>query len=244
MQVSKLNKVLPVLTVLGFLVLSLLAGPAMAQWGPYGGGYGGSGAYPYAVSSQANNVSRELAAGAHKATFNRAQQQMSNMQSGIRNTLSASARNRTASMQNYTQDYTNWTLQHQDRQRSESRLPTRSFASSPTSMARAYPSTVARVSTSVIKWPVAFLDRRFDKLRAEIEAPFRKQASGGSPPTIEEYQKMIDAAGEMKGLMTGLAFDVSAAQYKELEKFLDTLAGEARGRIEKRTTKQPAKSSK
>ena len=83
-----------------------------------------------------------------------------------------------------------------------------------------------------------------DKLRAEIEAPFRKQASGGSPPTIKEYQKMIAAAGEMKGLMTGLAFDVSAAQYKELEKFLDTLAGEARGRIEKRTTKQPAKSSK
>ena len=239
MQVSLFSKVL---LGLGFLVSGLFAGPAAAQWGPHGYGYDGWGAYPYAVSSQANNVSRQLAAGAHKATFNRAQQQMSNMQSGIRNTLVTSAQNRAAGMQNYTQNYTNWTLQQRGRQRSESRLPARSFAS-PTTMARAYPPSAARASTSIIKWPVALLDPRFDKLRAEVEEPFRKQASGGTPPTIEEYQKMIDAAGEMKGLLTGLAFEVSAAQYKELEKFLDALAGEARGRIEKRTAKPPAEKS-
>jgi len=239
MQSSMFNKVL---LGLGFLVPALFAEPAMAQWGAYGSGYGGGwGAYAYGVSSQASNVSRELAAGAHKKTFNRAQQQSAAMQQGIRDTLASSARSRAAGMQNYTQDYTNWTLQHQDRQRAESRMPARSFAS-PTAMARPYSSasSAARVSTSIIKWPVPLLDPRFDKLRTKVEEPFRKQASSGNPPTIEEYQKMIEAADQMKKLLTGMAFEVSAAQYKELERFLDALAGEARERVEKRTGKRPA----
>jgi hypothetical protein len=239
MRGSIFNKVL---LGLSFLVPALLAEPAMAQWGAYGSGGGGWGAYAYGVSSQASNVSRELAAGAHRKTFNRAQQQSAAMQQGIRNTLSSSAQSRAAGMQNYTQDYTNWTLQHRDRQRAESRLPTRSFASSP-AMARPYSSasSAARVSTDIIKWPVPLMDPRFDKLRAEVEEPFRKQASAGSLPTIEDYQKMIEAADQMKQLLTGMAFQVSAAQYKELERFLDSLAGEARGRVEKRSGKQPKK---
>jgi hypothetical protein len=239
MRGSIFNKVL---LGLSFLIPALFAEPAMAQWGAYGPRGGGWGAYAYGVSSQASNVSRELAAGAHRKTFNRAQQQSAAMQQGIRNTLSSSAQSRAAGMQNYTQDYTNWTLQHRDRQRAESRLPTRSFASS-AAMARPYSSasSAARVSTSIIKWPVPLLDPRFDKLRAEVEEPFRKQASAGSPPTIEDYQKMIGAADQMKQLLTGMAFQVSAAQYKELERFLDSLAGEARGRVEKRSGKQPKK---
>jgi len=242
MQVSLPQKVL---LALGFLFSGLSATPAMAQWGPYGEGYGGWGAFPYAVSSQANNVSRQLAAGAHRETFNRAQQQTANMQRGIRDTLMASAQNRTAQMQNYTQNYENWTLQHQDRQMAQSRPPSRPFAPTPTATAAFSSSAVsaARASTSIIKWPVALLDPRFDKLRAEIEEPFRKQAVGGTPPTIEEYKTMIEAADEMKGLLTGIAFEISAAQYKELEKFLDTLAAEAQGRIDKRTESQPKEKS-
>jgi hypothetical protein len=221
MQVSLLNTV-----ILGpsLLVLGLFAGPATAQWGPYSSGGGGWGAHPYAVSSQANNVSRGLAAGAHKATFNRAQQQTSNVQSGIRNTLMTSAQNRTAAVQYNPNGMVP--------------LPALSSAS-PRTTASAYPPSAIQKKTSVIKWPVALYDSRFEKLRKEVEEPFRKQAAGGTPPTVEEYQKMIDAAGEMKGLLTDVALEVSSAQYKELEKFLDALAGEARGRIEKRTAKQP-----
>ena len=58
----------------------------------------------------------------------------------------------------------------------------------------------------------------------------------------ELVRRMIDAAGQMKAILKGMASYVAAQDYLNAEAFLDKLAAEARGRLEDATAKkQPQK---
>ena len=59
-------------------------------------------------------------------------------------------------------------------------------------------------------------------------------------PTLEDYRAMIDATEQMKTILKGMVYEISAGDYMATEKFLDALAGEARERIERRTNTTPA----
>jgi hypothetical protein len=94
------------------------------------------------------------------------------------------------------------------------------------------------VATDIIKWSPVLQAPQFAEQRARIEAPYRRGAKGLSTPTAKDYQDMIAATGQMKLILKNMATEISAQDYLNAAAFLDQLAAEARGRLEKASPKK------
>jgi hypothetical protein len=99
-------------------------------------------------------------------------------------------------------------------------------------------SAVPPAATDIIKWSPALQAPQFAEQRARIEAPYRRSAKGLSTPTAKDYQDMLAATGQMKLILKDMATGISAQDYLNTEAFLDQLAAEARGRLEKASPKK------
>ena len=225
---------------LGCLVWLPLA--AMAQFGPYGSYSLYEGAGPYVASARSANVSRQLAAQRHATTFDRGQQQMANQQRDIRASLSRQGQSRTASMERHVGDYKDWWFTTQQRQfaQRQARQQSRPAAAMPRGTASFSPSTMQSTppqeSTGIIAWPPVLRNAQFAEQRARVEGPFQT----GINPTIKQYKGMIDATEKMKQTLKNNAYQISAGEYMEVEKFLDTLAAECQERVDHWTAKESA----
>ena len=232
----------PASSILGaFAALCLLsvAMPADAQLfsgrHAFGGGYGGGdyGAYPYSVPSGYSNTSR-MVMQADRSSGQRAMAaQSAAMQQGIRSTLSSQADARTQAIYSQRQQGRDWWFQTQQQQMAQRQ----SMGSRPgmsAAMANFEPEPAAlssRAATDVIKWPVVLQDERFAEQRAMIEAPYRRVPKAN--PTLTDYRDMVEGTEQMKAFLKQMLAEISAQEYLSAESFLNQLAGEARGRIEK-----------
>jgi hypothetical protein len=89
-------------------------------------------------------------------------------------------------------------------------------------------------AAAVIPWPSALQSSLFANQRARIEAPYRRSLRGQANPTAADYQNMIDAAEQMKAVLTQRTANISAQDSLSAEKFLDQLVAEARGYVQTR----------
>ncbi len=228
-----------VLFALTFLASATLADTATAQLGP-GGYYGGGWGYNAGVS--AYNTRANVAARQRAQSESRAMKQNLVMQQDIRGTLETQARGRIQGDLSRQQSTKDWWFQHQQQSARRAVQP-RSLAG-PASVGAAPPSfaastlksTAAEQSTDIIKWPRILRNQRFAKQRARVEAPYLDRTPAAGRPTADDYREMIDAAAQMKTILKGLAYEISAGEFLEVEKFLDTLAAEAREGAKRKAT--------
>jgi hypothetical protein len=209
---------------------------ASAQfWPGHGYGGGGYGAWGAAVAEHADATQRNLAQQQHLASERIAAQQSAAMQSSIRNTLSTQADMRTQSILSQQQSNRDWWFQMQQQQMAQRRAMPAGAVSrpDPTFVPTAPASSVPPVATDIIPWPPVLWDSRFSEQRAAVEAPYRRDAGTQATRTVADYESMIEAAGQMKLLLDAMTAEISAQDYLHTEKFLDQLAAEARGQIEK-----------
>ena len=165
-------------------------------------------------------------------------QQRAMMQGGIRNTMTTQAEARTQAQFSQQQSNRDWWFQVQQQQvaqrHSMSARPSMGMAPV-TGFESAAPAaaTQPEAATDVIKWLPVLCDPRFAAERASVEAPYRRDPKEKANPTAVDYQNMIGAAEKMKTVLGQMTADISAQEYLGAEQFLDKLAAEARGRIEK-----------
>jgi hypothetical protein len=215
------------------------AGPAPAQFwarNPYYGG-GGWGAYPVGQV----NTSRMIAAQNQELGQAAAMGQNLVVQSGIRNTLTSQAQQRTDEIMDQQQANQNWWSQVQTQQMEQRQA--REYGS-PAAVAAGLGAGVAAggfapaspspaVATDIIKWPRALQEREFASWRTQIEAPYRRSPPGLSAPTLNDYRQMAKAVEDMKAVLEWrLGQDGLATQdYQQANAFLSTLGQEVRGRL-------------
>ena len=220
-------------------VLCVLFVPAAASgqfWPGYGYGGGGYGAWGAAVAAQADAAQRNLAQQQHLASERIAAQQSAAMQASIRNTLSTQADMRTQGILSQQQSNRDWWFQVQQQQMAQRRALSAGAApgADPMFVPTAPASPVPPVATDIIPWPPVLWDTRFAEHRAAVEAPYRRDAGTQKVRTAADYESIIEAAGQMKLLLEAMTAEMSAQDYLHAERFLDQLAAEARGRIEKK----------
>ena len=89
-------------------------------------------------------------------------------------------------------------------------------------------------ANDVIKWRPILYDRRFDLLRAEVEAPYLR--NGGKPlsqPTAADYRKMIKAFQQMKAILKQMDVEITAREYLDATQDIDGLVKQATDRAER-----------
>lgn len=220
-----------ILLALGPLALMIFgfADTAVAQMGPAAryvyGGWGGNSSY---------NTSRNIAAQQHAAAASRGFQQTRYVQNTIR---SATMGGGASTMPSAEQAARDWMYRQQSRvapaprQSSNAPPPVSPGAMSPSP---SYVASTLQMQTAppkaddLIKWPALLRNSRFAEQRATVEAPYRRPSSEDGGPTVDDFHKMVDATAEMKLILKGMANEIRASQYLDAEKFLDTLAAEAR----------------
>ena len=89
------------------------------------------------------------------------------------------------------------------------------------------------VATDIVKWPSTLHDPRFAGQRAAVEAPYRRNPNGQANLTEADYRHMADAAEQMKGTLGKMIVDIPATDYVSARRFVNQLADEASGHIEK-----------
>jgi hypothetical protein len=187
--------------------------------------------------------------------------QMSATQSGIRDAMSADAQQRAQGIYGQQQTNRDWWFQTQEQQVAQRQAaasqPRAGAATYPSAATPYVPSSavaansaspytppagmlgfesspyVAPASSGIIKWLPVLSGPGFARQRAEIEAPYLCSPKGLSNPTPEDYRNMIETAGQMKTMLKRMADAISAQDYLNAVAFLDQLAAEARGRLEK-----------
>ncbi len=232
-----MRHVFRVTAILTPFFISLVPAAASAQfWPGYGYRGGGYGAWGAAVAAQADATMRNVAQREHASSKRMAAQQRDAMQSGIRNTLNTQSEMRIRGTMSQQQSNRDWWFQVQQQQTSQRRAM-QAGAPSP-AMAAFVPTAPTRrtptVATDIIAWPPVLWDSRFAEARATVEAPYRRSAETQSARTVADYESMIEAAEQMKFLLVAMASEISAQEYLHTEQFLDQLAAEARGRIERK----------
>jgi hypothetical protein len=180
-----------------------------------------------------NAAQQQLAAQSQAAV------QRAGVQSGIRSTVSnqATAWNQAnLARQQDAQDFWWQTQQQQTAQRQQM------YRAAPVAAAPSFEpstSTAAMLANSertndIIQWRPVLYDRRFDALRAEVEAPYLR--NGGNPlskPTAADYRKMIQAFEQMKLVLKQMDNQISAREYLDTCQDLDGLIKQAGERAER-----------
>ncbi len=228
-----------VLFVLIFVASLALAPTAMAQIGPYY--YGGWGNYDTSATynTALNTASQQKMLGQTQAAA-----QSAAMQSGIRSTLSnqAAARNQAAAARQ--QDYRDWSFQVQQQQTAQRQarqmyqprpaMATATAASFEPSISMSAAVAGPAPASDIIKWRPILYDRRFDVLRAEVEAPYLR--TGGktlSQPTAADYRNMIKAFQQMKAILKQMDAEITAREYLDTTQDIDGLIKQATDRAER-----------
>ena len=83
-------------------------------------------------------------------------------------------------------------------------------------------------ANDIIQWRPILYDRRFDALRAQVEAPYLR--NGGKPlsqPTAADYRNMIKAFEQMKGVLKQMDSEISAREYLDTCQDIDGLIKQA-----------------
>jgi hypothetical protein len=216
-----------------------LAGPALAQFWPRNPYYGGGGWGAYPVGQV--GTSRMVAAQNQQLGQVAAMGQNLVVQSGIRNTLTSQAQDRTDAIMNQRQANQNWWSQVQTQQMEQRQA--RGYGSpaalaaglgaDPAAGGFAPASPPPAAATDIIKWPSVLQGREFASYRAQIEAPYRRSPPGLSTPTPDDYRDMAKAVDDMKAVLEWrLGQDGLATQdYQQAKAFLNTLGQEVRGRL-------------
>lgn len=223
--------------ILATFCLGLIPAAASAQvWPGYGHGAGGYGAWGAAVAAQADATQRNIARQEHAASQRLAAQQSATMQANIRNTLNTQSEMRMRGAMSQQQSNRDWWFQVQQQQMAQRRATSAGAVppADPAFVPTAPTSRVPPVATDIIPWPPALWDSRFAEPRAAIEAPYRREAGTQAARTAADYERMIEAAGQMKLLLSAMTAEISAQDYLHAEKFLDQLTAEARERIEQK----------
>jgi hypothetical protein len=197
----------------------------------YYGGYGYNSAIVIYDLNAAANAQRYAAQSERLLGQQIAAQQMGAMHSGIRNAIELDGQRRTQNVILQQQADRDWWLQTQQQQSNQRRA----LAAQLALMKAAEADTAA---LDVIHWPAVLRQPQFAERRARIEAPYRRGAKTTSVPTTEDYRVMIEAVGQMKTILKGMADDISAREYLDAEAFLDRLAAEARGKLDKAGVKK------
>ena len=223
--------------VFALVLLTTAAGTgvASAQLFPYDY-YGGWGGYPYDTAAT-YRTNMNIASQQQQRAASRAMEQNRTVQMGIRSSLDSQATAQAQSQVTEAQRARDFWMQQQGRQMAQSRAraarPPVSLAGA-ARVAEGLTGGAAAASPSIIKWPPALMDPRFAAQRAKIEAPFLRRAADGGVVTIGEYEEIIKTTGEMKVTLKQLVDEISAGDYLRVEKFLDTMADEARQEIKVR----------
>ncbi len=239
MRIMKISKRVPILALVAWATLS---GTSPGQLVPYRGHYGGWGAYPYGARSTFNTQSK-IAANRQSEAQSRAMQQNRVVQQGIRDTLSRQSQTRTQNIVGQQQANRDWWFQTQQQQfarSSQSRPGPAAGGASPEAISEAVRQASDR---GIIPWPTLLKRPLFAQERAIVEAPYLDRTTEGGP-TAADFQQMIKATEQMKGILKDFSFKITAAEYIEAEKFLDQLAAEARGWIQKKAAETPAPESR
>jgi len=229
----------PALAIPMILIAGLFgaASPASAQFWPGYGYYGDAGVWGAYTSALHDSTSRYIAQSDRLMGERAANQQMTAMQSGIRNTLSSQANLRTQTAMSQQQSNRDWWFQIEQQQlarrRAAGAMGSPATAEAAMATMRQESPAMPQVATDVIPWLPVLCDPRFAAERAIVEAPYRHADGKPTEPTEADYQRMIEAAGQMKTILDQMAGEISAREYLDAGKFLDQLAAEARGRIEK-----------
>jgi hypothetical protein len=163
------------------------------------------------------------------------------VQSGIRNTLTSQAQDRTDAIMNQRQANQNWWSQVQNQQMEQRQAREYSspaaiaagLGADPAAAGFAPASSPPAVATDIIKWPPVLQGREFASYRTQIEAPYRRSPPGLSTPTPDDYREMAKAVDDMKAVLEWrLGQDGLATQdYQQAKAFLNTLGQELRGRL-------------
>jgi len=216
-----------------------LPSPCQAQFVPYGGYYGGWGAYPYDIAmGQRFDNNRELQAqGAAQATA--AHQRINDL-------LIAQGEARTQNQLAETQAARNWWLNYQERQMDRRAMMVASAgAAAPAPAAPAPPPESLGAPANeppppdVIRWPTVLREERFGLQRQRVEGPFRRAAAGGEPVSAEEYRDMAKAADTMKSMLAESAASLEPTEYAAVVKFVDQLAAESLARYRQKILVNP-----
>ena len=207
---------------------------SVAQFWPGYGYSGGYGAWGSVASAMNNRTSRYVAQSNRLMGERAAMQQQSALQSNIRGTLGSQAQARTQNIIGQQQSNRDWWFQTQQQQLARGRaMPSAGGGAMAAAGFEAARSTqrVPAAATDVINWLPVLGEPQFAQERTIIEAPYRREPKAN--PTPEDYQNMIDAAEQMKVILGRMTTELSAQEYINAGKFLDKLAAEARGRIQK-----------
>jgi hypothetical protein len=198
-------------------------------YGGYGGGgvvllydLGGYAARRYVGQSQQHLLGQQIAAA-----------QAAALQSDIRNAMAVEAQRRSEQIFSQQQTDRDWWLQVQQQQ-----VAQRQQAAQWAVMTAGFKPARPRAPTDLIKWPLLLQAPPFAEQRAQIEAPYRGSSKGSRTPTAADYKSMIQAAEQMRSILKEMTATLTAHEYLDSQAFLDRLAGEARGRLEKATPKK------
>jgi hypothetical protein len=168
---------------------------------------------------------------------NAAMQQSAMVQSGIRNTLSSQANERTENILSQRQANSDWWFQVQQQQMSGRQASPGSspalvgcgFGAEPVASGFAVGGPAPEVATDIIKWPPALQEKEFASRRALIEAPYRRSPPALSTPTAKDYRDMAKNVEEMKAILEWrltVKSGLETSAYEQAEAFLDKLGQE------------------
>jgi hypothetical protein len=236
------------LLLLGLAMLLAWPQTAAAQIGSYPYGYGGWGGYPYDTGATyrtaMTNVSQQRMQGQQQAAAQRAA-----LQGSIRSTLTNQATAWNQASQNRQQQSQDWWWQVQQQQLAE-RQARQAYRPAPAAPAAAPAFEPAATSAAmiaerppandIIQWRPILYDRRFDALRAEVEAPYLR--NGGKPlsqPTAADYRTMIKAFEQMKVVLRQMDSEISAREYLDTCQDIDGLIKQAGDRAARLEAAQP-----
>jgi hypothetical protein len=223
-----------------------VARPVSAQlWRGRSGGYyddgGMASAVALASSNRATSNQMQMAAQNQQSAQQAARQQSSAVQSGIRNTMTAQAQNRTNTIEDQRQSYKDWWFQTKQQQAERPANATRSQVPmaggygmrQPIGGGFTYEDFHPPVDLDIIKWPTVLQEKAFASERAQIETPYRRSPPGLSVPTATDYRDMVKTVEVMRGVLEwrlGQNGGLPTVDYEQAKAFLNNLAQEAQER--------------
>ena len=252
--------------LIGLSTICVLAAarPVSAQFWRGGSGYyddgGLAGAVALASSNRASSNQMQVAAQNQQSAQQAARQQSMAVQSGIRNTMTAQAQNRTSAIEDQRQSYKDWWFQTKQQQAERPANVTGSQAPMAGGFGMRqsagggfiYEDFHPPVALDIIKWPAVLQEKMFISERAQIEEPYRRSPPGLSTPTATDYRDMVKTVEDMKGMLEwrlGERGGLPKVDYEQAKAFLNTLANKAqeragRGGTSANTDRTPARTSK
>ncbi len=230
--------------LIGLLTTCVLAvaKPVSAQlWRGRSGGYYDDGGLASAValasSNRASSNQMQLSAQNQQSAQQAARQQSMAVQSGIRNTMTTQAQNRTNAIEDQRQSYKDWWFQTKQQQAGRPANVTRSQVPmaggygmrQSTGGGFTYEDFHPPVTLDIIRWPTVLQEKMFISERAQIEEPYRRSPPDLSTPTATDYRNMVKTVEDMKGMLEwrlGEHGGLPKVDYEQAKAFLNTLAKE------------------